>query len=151
MSFFFLQQIPEEKAFENMLRDQTDHVRNCLEKLNVMICEMLRVRSLVGNDSLDHLMENQEMENNKLKALTDLIAQTEDAIRMQEGRSCGYHEVKRIDYKGHIGGLEENIGRSWCWRKMEAALRSSGKERDDVVVHDSKCIRFYSYQMLLLC
>nr|GEV09564.1 hypothetical protein [Tanacetum cinerariifolium] len=68
-----------------MLRDQTDHVRSCLEKLNIMICEMRRVRSLVGNDSLDHLMENQEMENNKLQALTEMIAQTEDAIRNKEG------------------------------------------------------------------
>nr|GEV09565.1 PLAC8 motif-containing protein [Tanacetum cinerariifolium] len=33
---------------------------------------------------------------------------------------------------------------------MEAALRSSGKERDDVVVNDFKCKCFYSYQMLLL-
>ncbi|GKB83711.1 hypothetical protein Tco_0950606, partial [Tanacetum coccineum] len=40
MSFFFLQQIAEEKAFANMLCDQADHVRSCLEKLHVMIYEM---------------------------------------------------------------------------------------------------------------
>ncbi|GJX07213.1 hypothetical protein Tco_0195145 [Tanacetum coccineum] len=85
MSFFFLQQITEEKAFANILRDQAGHVRNCLEKLHVMIYEMRKVRSMVGNDSLDFLREIQQMENNKLKALTDLIAQTEDAIRKKEG------------------------------------------------------------------
>ncbi|GJU48775.1 hypothetical protein Tco_1218330 [Tanacetum coccineum] len=85
MSFFFLQQIPEEKAFANMLRDHADHVRSCLEKLHITICEMQMVCSLVGNDSLECLRESQEMENNKLKALTDLMAQTKDAIRKKEG------------------------------------------------------------------
>nr|GEZ05626.1 hypothetical protein [Tanacetum cinerariifolium] len=37
MSFFFIRQIAEEKAFANMLRDQANHVRSCLEKLHVMI------------------------------------------------------------------------------------------------------------------
>nr|GEY37853.1 hypothetical protein [Tanacetum cinerariifolium] len=85
MSFFFLQKIAEEKAFANILRDQADHVRSCLEKLHVMIYEMQKVRSTLGNDSLDCLRESQQMENNKLKVLTDLIAQTEDAIRKKEG------------------------------------------------------------------
>ncbi|GJR14821.1 hypothetical protein Tco_0797473 [Tanacetum coccineum] len=85
MSFFSLQQIAKEKAFAKMLRDQADHVRSCLEKLHVMICDMQRVRSLVGNDSLECLRESQEMKNNKLKALTELIAQTEDAICRKEG------------------------------------------------------------------
>ncbi|GJZ82188.1 hypothetical protein Tco_0647361 [Tanacetum coccineum] len=75
----------ERESFCDMLRDQADHVRSCLEKLHVMICEMQRVRSLVGNDSLECLRESREIENNKLKALTYLIAQTEDAIRRKEG------------------------------------------------------------------
>nr|GEY35306.1 hypothetical protein [Tanacetum cinerariifolium] len=76
MSFVFLKQINEEKAFANMLRDQADNVRSFLEKLYVMIYEMKRVRSLVGNDSLKCPKESQEMENNNLKALTDLVTQT---------------------------------------------------------------------------
>ncbi|GJR90550.1 hypothetical protein Tco_0214561 [Tanacetum coccineum] len=47
MSFFFLQRIAEEKAFVNMLRDQVDQVRSCLDKLYVMICEMERDRMKV--------------------------------------------------------------------------------------------------------
>nr|GEY14378.1 hypothetical protein [Tanacetum cinerariifolium] len=85
MSFIFLKQITKEKAFANMLRDQADNVRSFLEKLHVMIYEMKRVRSLVGNDSLECLKESQEMENNNLKALTDLVTQTEDVIRRKEG------------------------------------------------------------------
>ncbi|GJW49278.1 retrovirus-related pol polyprotein from transposon TNT 1-94 [Tanacetum coccineum] len=72
-------------ALNELVDLSADHVRSCLEKLHVMICEMQRVCSLVGNDSLECLRESQEMENNKLKALTDLIAQTEDAIRRKEG------------------------------------------------------------------
>ncbi|GKE05414.1 hypothetical protein Tco_1397432 [Tanacetum coccineum] len=74
ISFFFLQQIAKKKAFANMLCAQADHVRSCLEKLHVMICKMQRIRSLVGNDSLECLRETQKMENSKLKALTDLAA-----------------------------------------------------------------------------
>ncbi|GJR69757.1 hypothetical protein Tco_0015822 [Tanacetum coccineum] len=81
MSFFFLQQIAEEKAYGNMLRDQADHVRSCLEKIHVMICEMQSARSLMGNDSLECMRESQQMQNNKLKSLTDMIELTEEAIR----------------------------------------------------------------------
>nr|GEZ42094.1 hypothetical protein [Tanacetum cinerariifolium] len=35
-----LWQIAEAKAFANMLRDQADHARSCLKKLDVMIFEM---------------------------------------------------------------------------------------------------------------
>ncbi|GKB09107.1 retrovirus-related pol polyprotein from transposon TNT 1-94 [Tanacetum coccineum] len=72
-------------ALNELMDLSANHVRSFLDKLHVMIYEMQRVCSLVGNDSLECLRESQEMENNKLKALTDLIAQTEDAIRMKEG------------------------------------------------------------------
>ncbi|GKB34213.1 hypothetical protein Tco_0879155 [Tanacetum coccineum] len=57
MSFFFLQRIAEEKAFANMLRDQVDQVRSCLDKLYVMICVMERV---LGNDSLECMRERRK-------------------------------------------------------------------------------------------
>ncbi|GJW55719.1 hypothetical protein Tco_0099804 [Tanacetum coccineum] len=58
---------------------------SCLEKLHVTICEMQMVCSLVGNDILECLRESREMENNKLKALTNLMAKTKDVIRKKEG------------------------------------------------------------------
>nr|GEU92407.1 hypothetical protein [Tanacetum cinerariifolium] len=78
MSFVFSQRIAKEKAFVNMLHDQADHVRSCLDKLHVMIWEMQKAHILMGNDSLECIKESQQMENNKLKALTYLIAQIED-------------------------------------------------------------------------
>ncbi|GJS98560.1 hypothetical protein Tco_0819730 [Tanacetum coccineum] len=51
----------------------------------VMICEMEAMEDrLVVFDSLDCLKESKVVENNKLKALNDLIAQTEEAIRFKE-------------------------------------------------------------------
>ncbi|GKG20672.1 hypothetical protein Tco_0380473 [Tanacetum coccineum] len=52
--------------------------------LNELV-DLSEVRSLVGNNSLECLRESQEMKNNKLKALAELIAQTEDAICWKEG------------------------------------------------------------------
>ncbi|GJZ31846.1 hypothetical protein Tco_0576893 [Tanacetum coccineum] len=86
MRFFFLQQIAEAKAFTNMLRDQADNARDCIATLHVMICEMKAMDdNLVVFDSLDCLKESKQLENNKLKALSDLIAQTEEAICVKEG------------------------------------------------------------------
>ncbi|GJW85590.1 hypothetical protein Tco_0158735 [Tanacetum coccineum] len=86
MRFFFLQKVAEAKAFAKMLRDKADNAKDCIAKLHVMICEMEAMDdSLVGFDILDCLKESKELENNKLKALLDLIAQTEEAIRLKEG------------------------------------------------------------------
>ncbi|GJQ94674.1 hypothetical protein Tco_0005813 [Tanacetum coccineum] len=97
MSFFFLQQISEDKAFGNLLRDQAETARNCIDQLHVMICDMeAMVDCLVVFDSLDFLNESKDVENNKLKALNDLIAQTEEAIRLKEGHVEVMDEVIRL-------------------------------------------------------
>ncbi|GJX19026.1 hypothetical protein Tco_0221703 [Tanacetum coccineum] len=86
MRFFFLQQIAEAKAFANMLRDQANNARDCIAMLHVMICEMEAMDdNLVVFDSLDCLKESKRLENNNLKDLSDLIAQTEEVIRLKEG------------------------------------------------------------------
>nr|GEZ75937.1 hypothetical protein CTI12_AA466230 [Tanacetum cinerariifolium] len=51
--------VESERAFANMLRDQTNHVRSCLEKLDVMICEMRRVRSLVATTRCKEKKDNE--------------------------------------------------------------------------------------------
>ncbi|GJS82855.1 hypothetical protein Tco_0749396 [Tanacetum coccineum] len=73
------------KAIPNMLRDQADHASSYLQKLDVMIFKMRQVRTVAGNNSLDCLKESHQIERNKLKALADLIVQTDDAIRRKEG------------------------------------------------------------------
>nr|GEU34847.1 hypothetical protein [Tanacetum cinerariifolium] len=84
--FFFLQQIVEDKAFANMLRDQANNPRSCIAKLHVMICEMEAMDDrLAVFDSLKCLKESKQDENNKLKSLSDMNAQTEEAIRLKEG------------------------------------------------------------------
>nr|GEZ51716.1 hypothetical protein [Tanacetum cinerariifolium] len=62
-------------------KTEADHVRSFLEKLHVMIYEMGKVHTTAGNDSL----HCQQLENNKLKALTNFIDQIDDAIRRKEG------------------------------------------------------------------
>ncbi|GKC90005.1 hypothetical protein Tco_1150654, partial [Tanacetum coccineum] len=72
MRFFFLQQISEDKAFANLLCDQAETARNCIDHLHVMICEMEAIGDrLVVYDSLECLRESKAIENNKLKALLD--------------------------------------------------------------------------------
>ncbi|GJS39708.1 hypothetical protein Tco_0564751 [Tanacetum coccineum] len=69
-----------------MLREKAENARDYIAKLHVMIYEMEAMDdSLVGFDFLDCLKESKELENNKFKALSDLIAQTEEAIRLKEG------------------------------------------------------------------
>ncbi|GJS24644.1 hypothetical protein Tco_0453276 [Tanacetum coccineum] len=80
MKYFFFQQMAELKAFANMFRDQAAHARSCLENLDVMIYEMRKVRTVAGNDSLDCLKESHQIKSNKLKALTNLIAETDDSV-----------------------------------------------------------------------
>nr|GEX68014.1 hypothetical protein [Tanacetum cinerariifolium] len=83
MRFFFLQKVVEAKTFAKMLRD---NARDYIDKLHVMVCEMEAMDdSFVGFDILDFLKESKELENNKFKALLDLIAQTEEAICLKEG------------------------------------------------------------------
>nr|GEV14762.1 hypothetical protein [Tanacetum cinerariifolium] len=58
MRFFFMQQITEDKAFANMLRDQVDNARNCIAKLHVMNCDIEAIDDyLVLYDRLERLME----------------------------------------------------------------------------------------------
>ncbi|GJR24952.1 hypothetical protein Tco_0973479 [Tanacetum coccineum] len=74
------------RALDELAVLSADNARDCIAKLHVMICEMVVMDdSLVGFDILDCLKESKELENNKLKALSYLIAQTEEAIRLKEG------------------------------------------------------------------
>ncbi|GJZ55890.1 phospholipase-like protein [Tanacetum coccineum] len=86
MRFFFLQQVAEAKAFAKLIREKYDNARACLAKLVVMIGEMEAMDdSLVVFDILDCLKESKELENITLKALSNLIAHAEEAIRLKEG------------------------------------------------------------------
>ncbi|GKD76764.1 hypothetical protein Tco_1339385 [Tanacetum coccineum] len=60
--------------------------RSYLAKLHVMNFEMEAMDDhLVVFDSLECLKESKQIENNKLKALLDILVQTKDAIRLKEG------------------------------------------------------------------
>nr|GEZ62496.1 hypothetical protein [Tanacetum cinerariifolium] len=85
--FFFLQQVAEAKAFAKILSEKANNARDYIAKLHVMICKMEAMDdSLVDFVILDCLKEYKELENNKLKALSDLIAQIEEAVHLKEGR-----------------------------------------------------------------
>ncbi|GJZ55891.1 hypothetical protein Tco_0611084 [Tanacetum coccineum] len=76
------------KAFAKLIREKADNTKACLAKLVVMIGEMeVMDDSLVVFDILDCLKESKELENITLKALSDLIAHTEEANRLKEGHA----------------------------------------------------------------
>ncbi|GJR01701.1 hypothetical protein Tco_0524685 [Tanacetum coccineum] len=78
-------------------QDHSQRQANCIDQLHVMICDMeAMVDRLVVFDSLDCLNERKVVENNKLKALNDLIAQTEEAIRLKEGHVEVMDEAIRL-------------------------------------------------------
>ncbi|GKD95886.1 hypothetical protein Tco_1379783 [Tanacetum coccineum] len=88
MRFFFLQQVAKAKAFAKLIREKADNTKACLAKLVVIIGEMeVMDDSLVVFDILDCLKESKELENITLKALSDLIAHTEEANRLKEGHA----------------------------------------------------------------
>ncbi|GJT10626.1 hypothetical protein Tco_0857668 [Tanacetum coccineum] len=62
------------------------HALNELMDLSGEAEDMHKAQSLMGNNSLECMRESQQMENNKLKALTNQIIQTKDVIRRKEGR-----------------------------------------------------------------
>nr|GEZ79347.1 hypothetical protein [Tanacetum cinerariifolium] len=64
-----------------------NYTRDYIAKLHVMICKIEAIDdSLVDFVILDCLKEHKELENNKLKALSDLIAQIEEAVHLKERR-----------------------------------------------------------------
>ncbi|GJV83889.1 hypothetical protein Tco_1523787 [Tanacetum coccineum] len=114
MRFFFLQQIAEDKAFANMLCNQAETARNCIVHLHVMICEMEAMDDrLVVYDSLECLRESKAIENNKLKALLDLIAQTEEAIRMKEGHVEVMDEAISVPLNAWTRSTFQKISSKW--------------------------------------
>ncbi|GKB75654.1 hypothetical protein Tco_0942549 [Tanacetum coccineum] len=74
-SMIVLWRLQEDKAFANLLCDQAETARKCIDQLHVMIYEMEAMEDyLVIFNSFDCLKESKAIENNKLKALNDLIA-----------------------------------------------------------------------------
>ncbi|GJS99238.1 hypothetical protein Tco_0820408 [Tanacetum coccineum] len=95
MKFFFEQKIVEERHSVNAICDQADTSRTCLAHVNVMIVEMQAMNDrLEVYDSLECLKEFKEAENDKLIALNNVIAETEEKIRLM---------------KGHVQVIEEAI------------------------------------------
>nr|GEV37329.1 hypothetical protein [Tanacetum cinerariifolium] len=85
MKFFILQQIAEGRRFVNLQHDQAQTARNCLAKLNDMIAEMevMEDKDKVY-DTLICLRDDRRVENGKLMALNDLIAEAKEDITMKE-------------------------------------------------------------------
>ncbi|GJS79682.1 hypothetical protein Tco_0729563 [Tanacetum coccineum] len=97
MKFFMLQQIIEDHRFANILRDQAEMASICVHQLHIMITEMEAMPDrLEVYGSLLCLKESKEAENNKLAHLNDLIAQTEEVIRMKEGHMEVMEEAIRF-------------------------------------------------------
>ncbi|GJT10999.1 hypothetical protein Tco_0858041 [Tanacetum coccineum] len=100
------------------LSDETEvpkYMRKCIDHLHVMICEMQAIEDhFFVFDSLECVKESKSVENNMLAALKDLIAQTEEAIRINEG---------------HVEVMDEDINE---WLLDEFGVRGihSAKEND---------------------
>ncbi|GJT37266.1 hypothetical protein Tco_0937131 [Tanacetum coccineum] len=86
MKFFFQQKIVEERRSLNVIRDEADSFRDCLAHLNIIIVEMQAMHDhLEVYDSLECLKELKEAENDKLIGMDNVIAETEEKIRLMGG------------------------------------------------------------------
>ncbi|GJW90605.1 hypothetical protein Tco_0168158 [Tanacetum coccineum] len=85
MKLFFNQHIVEDKLFAKVLRDQTDHLRSRLTKMNQMKCKMeAKEDQDAVFDSLDGLMDTIKRDSDVLVDVTQLQELVKNGIREKE-------------------------------------------------------------------
>ena len=87
MNFFTTQQIAESRFFVNRMREEAQTSRNVIARLNALIAEFEAFDD-PGEvfDTLMGLMDDLNVETNKLACLTDLITETEHEIETKEAQ-----------------------------------------------------------------